>query len=55
MTNQLSSSSSSMHLGNKYLSHATVVVLAYFLHLIFLCDMCDEFAKTFSSIDIISL
>ena len=23
-----------------------------FLHLIYLCDMCDEFAKTFSSIDI---
>ena len=75
MTNQLSSSSSSMHLGNKYPSHAylssfqpcvgcllawkllwaIVVVLAYFLHLVYLGDICDESAKTFSSIDIISL
>ena len=75
MTNKGSSSSSPMHLGNKYLPHASlssfqpcvgcllawkllcaiVVVLAYFLHLVYLCDICDEFAKTFNSIGIISL
>ena len=31
---------------------AIVVVLAYFLHLVYLCDICDEIAKTFLQLEL---